>query len=266
MAPMSGAGGFPEEVFERLAELERGHYWFENRNRLIVWALRRYFPQAKTLAEVGCGTGFVLQAIHHALPHLELTATDVMPAGLAIAARRVPAATLLPLDARQPLPGQFDVVAALDVLEHVPEDEQAIAQLFAATRPGGGAIVTVPQHQRLWSRRDELSGHVRRYGRHQLIARLQRAGFDVIRTTSFVTLLLPLMALSRWRERRRADEYDPFLELRVPRGLNAVLTSVLAIEAGAIRAGLSWPAGGSLLAIAARRPDREPLGLTEIRE
>ena len=52
--------GFKPEYFARLAAIEPGHFWFRARNELIQWALRNYFPDAKSFFEVGCGTGFVL--------------------------------------------------------------------------------------------------------------------------------------------------------------------------------------------------------------
>lgn len=245
-------GGFPEDGFGRLAAVESGHYWFESRNRLLVWALRRYFPDAATFLEIGCGTGFVLQAVHAAFPRLQLTASDFLEEGLAIARARVPSASIIHLDAREHLPGRFDVVGAFDVLEHISDDTLVLDRLHAALNPGGGLLVTVPQHRWLWSRADDVAHHVRRYRRRELLARVRHAGFDVLRITSFVSLLLPVMAMSRWLDRRRSGEFDNG-EFDVSPLTNQVLGNVLTIERHAIRMGLSWPAGGSLL-IVARKP------------
>jgi hypothetical protein len=94
---------------------------------------------------------------------------------------------------------------------------------------------------------------VRRYRRQELLAALQNAGFDIVRSTSFVSLLLPAMAASRWLDRRRATPYDPWLELTLPRGLNRACAAALAVERLAIAGGVNWPMGGSLLAVARRR-------------
>jgi len=246
-------GGFPADAFVRLAAMEAGNYWFESRNRLIVWAMQRYFPQSATLIEVGCGTGFVLQGLHAALPSLRLTATDAAAEGLAIARTRVPAASLHQQDARElDARGEYDIAAAFDVLEHIPEDVDVLVRLRNAVRPGGGVLITVPQHPWLWSRADEIGHHVRRYRRRELIDRLSTAGLELLRVTSFVSLLLPVLAVSRWRDRHATGPYDE-REFLVPDIVNRALTSTLTVERALIRAGISWPAGGSLLAVA-RRP------------
>lgn len=244
---------FPSESFERLAAIEPGHFWFESRNALIAWAMRAYFPRARTLLEVGCGTGFVLQGLRRAFPHLAITASDALPGGLETARQRVPDAEIRQQDARAVEDvARFDVACAFDVIEHVVEDDVVLRRLHAAVVPGGGLIVTVPQHQWLWSDADEYAHHVRRYSRRQLQDRIETAGFEVIRTTSFVSLLLPLMVMSRLRgQRATAGASSP--ELQPPAAINALLRHVLTLERQVIRLGASWPAGGSLLAIARKR-------------
>jgi SAM-dependent methyltransferase len=242
--------GFDASRFEVLARVERRHFWFVSRSRLIVWALRRHFPGARSLLEIGCGTGNVLAAIARtgALPRL--VGSEAHAAGLAFAARRAPAAELMQMDARRiPFRDEFDVVGAFDVIEHVAEDGEVLREMYAACRPGGGILLTVPQHEWLWSRRDERAGHRRRYRRAALLARLAAAGFVRPWATSFVTLLLPLMALSRLRQKssRGLEESG---ELEPGRLANGLLGAAMALERGLIAAGLPLPAGGSLLALA----------------
>jgi hypothetical protein len=83
-----------------------------------------------------------------------------------------------------------------------------------------------------------------------LVSRVENAGFQVRMVTSFVTLLLPLMALSRVSGRlKRQDlaEFDPWAEFRIPRFVNATFETLASAERYAIARGLSLPAGGSLL-------------------
>jgi len=238
--------GFDPARFEALAAVEREHFWFTSRARLIVWALRRHFPRARSLLEVGCGTGNVLACVTEIASLSRVVGAEALAEGLAFAARRAPGAELLQTDARRlPFRGEFDVVAAFDVIEHIEEDERVLAEMHAACRPGGGIMLTVPQHTWLWSRRDEFAGHRRRYARAELLRKLAAAGFVRPWATSFMALLLPLLALSR---RRRT--FKPSGELELGPAANRLLGAVMALERGLITAGVSFPAGGSLLAVA----------------
>src|SRR5439155_11421755 len=130
--------GFEVDYFRQLAELEPGNFWFRSRNQLIVWALKRYFPQAESLLEIGRGTGFVLSGIKQALPGLSLTGSEVFSAGLTFAAQRLPGVELFQMDARRiPFTEEFDVIGAFDVLEHVKEDSEVLSQMYQATRKRG---------------------------------------------------------------------------------------------------------------------------------
>jgi SAM-dependent methyltransferase len=239
--------GFEAEFFPRLFELEAKSFWFRSRNRLLIWALQKYFPQAQNFFEIGCGTGYVLSGIQTALPDLSLSGSEIYSAALPLAAARLPAVALFQMDARRiPFKAEFDVVGAFDVLEHVNEDEEVLAQMFQATRRGGGIMLTVPHHPFLWSQADEAAHHVRRYTTRDLVGKVTRAGFEIIRVTSFVSLLLPPMLLSRWRQRQHSD---PMSEFEISAAVNAVFERTLTVERAMIRAGLSLPGGGSLLLV-----------------
>jgi SAM-dependent methyltransferase len=249
-----GASGYDPAHFAELARLEAGNFWFRARNRLIAWAIGRYFGGARNLFEVGCGTGFVLAGIAAAFPAMKLAASEAASAGLAFAATRTPAAALMQMDARRiPFRDEFDVIAALDVIEHIEDDRAVLAELRAAAAPGGGVLLTVPQHPFLWSEYDVRAGHVRRYRARELRDKLVEAGLEIVRMTSFVTVLLPLMVASRLAQRRPRLDYDPLAELRLAPWLNWPLEQALAIERLMVRSGVSFPAGGSLLVVA-RRP------------
>jgi SAM-dependent methyltransferase len=243
------SAGFPDEAFEHLSALETGNFWFESRNRLLVWALRRYFPGLESLLEVGCGTGFVLKAIHEAFPEARLVGTDLSAEALTFARRRVDA-ELTQLDATQvTFSEEFDVVCAFDVLEHIDDDLAALEALATAARSGGGVVVTVPQHMWLWSAADVYGEHRRRYARREIERKVRLAGLTIMRSTSWVTTLLPAMTLSRLRD-RNASEFDPTRELRLPASINRVFRAALDAECIAIERGLNLPVGGSRVVVA----------------
>ncbi len=93
---------------------------------------------------------------------------------------------------------------------------------------------------------------MRRYKTRELKEKAERAGFSVIRLTSFVSLLLPLLILSRFKQRFTGEEVDPSTEFNISSLINTTLEKILNGERTMIRAGLSFPAGGSLLLVARR--------------
>jgi SAM-dependent methyltransferase len=250
--------GFHADYFAELAALEPSSFWFGARNELILWALATYFPAARRIMEIGSGTGYVLSGIRRAFPAAELHGSEIFAAGLGFAAERVPSATLYQMDARHiPFRGHFDVIGAFDVLEHIEDDVAVLEEIARALRPGGGFIASVPQHPALWSPQDDHAFHVRRYTSRELRRKAEAAGFEVLRMTSFVSLLLPMLFLSRARmpEDRPGGEVDAMGDLRQPRAVNVMLGAVMMLERRLIKAGLSFPAGGSLLLVC-RTPAR----------
>lgn len=255
LAPALAAGGagFRPEVFEQLAGLEARNFWFRARNRLILWALKKHFPDMRRYLEIGCGTGYVLRGVAQAYPAADLVGSEVFSAGLPYAASRVGRAELLQMDARAiPYVDEFDLIGAFDVIEHIAEDEAVLAAMRHALRPGGGVAITVPQHTWLWSRADDHACHVRRYKVGEMREKLIRAGFSIVLDTSFVSLLLPAMLMSRLSKRGPVVEEDSMAELDLPRWLNSTFEAVMNVEHRLILAGVRFPLGGSRLVIATK--------------
>ncbi len=248
-----GDKGFDTDGFERLVGVEAENWWFRSRNRLINWALGHYFSEAKNFFEIGCGTGFVLSGIKNDFPVLSVSGSELFLEGLTYARDRLPDVPLFQMDARRiPFEDEFDVIGAFDVLEHVREDENVLFQMARATKKGGGIILTVPQHRFLWSDIDDFSYHKRRYTRKELAEKVKRAGFKIIHATSFVSFLLPLMLVARFKQRRSKGDFDPLAEFKMSHFLNSALEKVMGAERAAIRMGFSFPIGGSLLLVAER--------------
>jgi hypothetical protein len=117
-------------------------------------------------------------------------------------------------------------------------------------RHGGGIVITVPQHPWLWSQQDEYACHVRRYRIAELREKVSKAGFTVIFETSFVSLLLPAMLVSRLSQLKSPSNDDQMSELHLPSFINRVFEGVMNIERQLIRLGVRFPVGGSRLLIA----------------
>lgn len=243
--------GFDPACFSELAEAEAASFWFKARNQLILWALEKYAPQTRSFLEIGCGTGFVLSAVSDRFPDWEIYGTELFAEGLSYAAERLPTANLIELDAKNiPFEQQFDAIGTFDVLEHIDDDRLVLEQIFKALAPGGTLFITVPQHAILWSPSDDVAHHFRRYERADLVSKVRKAGFSVIRTTSFVSTLMPLMLASRLWQRYVTRRGSIMSELQIKGFVGAVLECVLTVELFFIKRGWTWPAGGTLFLVA----------------
>jgi SAM-dependent methyltransferase len=246
--------GYDASYFRVLASLEAGNFWFRARRRVLLRLLARHARQTRDYLEVGCGTGFMLEAVAERFADWRIGGSEILVAGLPFAAARVPRAELFQMDAcRMPFRDAYDAIGAYDVLEHIHDDTAALAGIHAALRPGGTAVLSVPQHPALWSAQDDAAHHVRRYARGELEHKLRDAGFGIVWSGSFLVLLLPLMLASRLRP-KRAPSHDPFAELRVAPSLDRLLSAAMRIEEILLAAGMRSPVGGSRIVVARKEP------------
>jgi SAM-dependent methyltransferase len=185
------------ETYQAEAELERGHWWFRGRRRLLARLLPRLgLPARARVLDVGCGTG----ANGPVLAAADRFAVGVDASGLALALgqRTGHAARLRADGAALPIAdASFDLVCALDVLEHLDDDAAAVGELRRVLRPDGALLVFVPALRLLWGLQDELAHHRRRYAPRQLRALIAGAGLRVERLTFFNTLLFPPILAAR---------------------------------------------------------------------
>jgi SAM-dependent methyltransferase len=174
------------------------------------------------------------------------------PSGLAYARKRLPSGVeFVQMDARNiPAVAVFDLIGAFDVIEHIADDEAVLRGMRAAAQAGGGVIVAVPQHPWLWSRADDIAYHQRRYRRGELETKLRRNGFEILFSSSFTALLLPLMAASRLMDRGSQQDDGIGREFTLNPRLNSLFTAVLRGEIRMTLAGVNWPAGGSRVVVA----------------
>jgi len=238
-------------AYRSLRVLQDRHWWFVGRRRIVARLIARFAPlpaNARVL-EAGCGYGGNLAMLR------ELGEVDAFEynddarahaAGLLgrpVAYGRLPDSIGFDDD-------RFDLIAMLDVLEHIDDDVAALRTLRERLAPGGTLLLTVPALPWLWSDHDVLHQHKRRYTRALLAERLHAAGFEIAGIGFFNTLLFPLALAQRLIARLvgggGSDHAVP------PEPLNALLAGIFSLEAGLLgRSG--FPIGLSLFAVARRR-------------
>lgn len=236
-----------------MAATEGVHWWFVGRRAVIDALLDGIsLPDAGAILEAGCGTGGNLTTLARRgriaafEPHLD---------ALAFARTRHPDVEIRQGSLPAELPydvASFDLVAALDVLEHVEDDAGSADALVDLVRPGGWLVVTVPAHQALWGSHDRRLHHRRRYGRRQLLELFARPDVELVRVTPFNTFLSPMAMVYRAAERSLGLDLGN-QERIPPRLVNTTLGAVFAAESFLLRHRIPIPFGLSYAAIYRRR-------------
>jgi 2-polyprenyl-3-methyl-5-hydroxy-6-metoxy-1,4-benzoquinol methylase len=234
-------------VYDRMAELDELHWWYRARRDVLRELIRRRIrlPDGARILEVGCGTGHNLAML---AGFGRVDAIEVDSAARAIASARLGHAVMdAPLPALTGVPlRSYDLIAMLDVLEHIDEDRAALAALAERLRPGGRILLTVPAHPWMWSAHDEVNHHKRRYTRRTLKSAVEGAGLRVEMLSWFNSLLFPLAAAARLAGRVTGkDDSDDKLP---PAPVNRLFEAVFGLERYAIGR-VPFPPGVSIAAI-----------------
>jgi len=194
-------------VYDRMAAHDSTHWWYRARRDILHDYLARYgdLPAGARILEIGCGTG-------HNLPMLAafgaVEAIEIDPAARGIAAERLGRPV-----GDAPLPdlpgverGAYDLVAVLDVVEHIADDVAALKAMASLLKPGGKVLIAVPAHQWMWSAHDVVNHHHRRYSKRTLRTAIEGAGMRAERLRWFNSLLFPLAAAARIAGRLRGKD------------------------------------------------------------
>ena len=208
--------------------------------RLAVRTLTAFLPTGSAtpvVLDVGCSSGFVLDEVRAALPGAAPIGADYILPPLEKLAARMPGLPLLQFDLRRcPLPDAcVDAVTALNVLEHIDDDQQALLEIARILRPGGVAHVEVPAGPGCYDVYDEQLMHHRRYRLGELLAKARAAGLEVLRGTHLGCLVYPAFWLVKQRGRRllslSAEEKKALVAKQIRgTGDSAVLGAVLRFE------------------------------------
>jgi len=233
-----------EEEYERMFVLEDFYWWFKGRREIVLSAMKEI--EAKNILDVGCGTGGNLTLFNGFVVGL-----DISPQALEMARKRKPDAVLCRGEAEN-LPFKdesFDLVLALDLLEHLPDDIKGLSEMYRVLKVGGNALITVPAYKFLWSEHDEALHHFRRYSKGELKGKMEKVGFQIKFLSHAIVLPFFPIALFRLLQRftRRANRKPKTSLIILPGILNEILYRILLGEAKLIERGISFPFGVSII-------------------
>ena len=236
-------------AYREMAELDERHWWYRARRDVLAELIRRAVdpPAGARILEIGCGTGHNLQMLTRfgAVDAIELDEES-----RAIAEKRLGRAIM-----NAPLPElagigdrAYDLIAALDVIEHLDDDAAALEAIAGKLKRGGKFIMTVPAHRWMWSAHDVVNHHKRRYSKAALKRLVEASPLKLDRIGYFNSLLFPLAVAERLASKGRGKDGA---EVKLPSPpLNSALEAVFRVERHLVGR-LPLPPGLSLFAVAA---------------
>jgi SAM-dependent methyltransferase len=192
-------------------ELEELHEESSRTHFIDVWTRRAMLarigrlPATPTVIDVGCSTGYLLEDLRRVLPAARLIGVDLVAQGLRKAHMNVPDAELLQADVcNLPLEdASVDAVLSANLLEHVPDDVQALAEVARIMRPGSRAVMVVPTGPGNYDYYDRFLGHERRYARGEMARKAELASLAVVEDIHLGAPLYPAFWAVKQRNRRR---------------------------------------------------------------
>jgi SAM-dependent methyltransferase len=239
------------KVFDQMAQLDSRHWWFTARRRILDGVIERVVrpPKEARILELGAGTGHNLAMLSR-FGTVEASELDPIARELAsdrlgrpVVEAALPDLSMFPADS-------YDLVALLDVLEHVPDDKGSLAAIHQLLKPGAALLLTVPINPWMWSAHDVAHHHHRRYRKHEIRRLAEDAGYRIDLISPFNSLLFPPIAAVRLAGKLTGkDDSDDAM----PSGpVNAILDTVFGLERELIGR-VPMPFGVSLVAVL-RRP------------
>ena len=239
------------KVFDQMAKLDATHWWFTARRSILDGLIERIVkpPSQARILELGAGTG-------HNLAMLSrfglVEASELDPIARELASERLGKPVLeaaLP-DLSMFPEGAYDLIALLDVLEHVVDDKGSLAAIFTRLKPGAALLLTVPANPWMWSAHDTAHHHHRRYRKREIATLAREAGFEIELLSPFNSLLVPPIAAARLIGRLRGDQSSD--DAMPGATVNKALEAIFGLERGLIGR-VPMPFGVSLVAVL-RRP------------
>jgi len=239
------------KVYDQMADLDSRHWWFTARHRILDGVIERIVrpPKDARILELGAGTGHNLAMLSR-FGSVEASELDAGARELASKRLGRPVVEAALPDLSMFPAGIYDLIALLDVLEHVPDDRGSLVAIKDRLKPGGSLLLTVPINPWMWSAHDVAHHHHRRYRKRDIEAMAKEAGYEIELISPFNSLLFPPIAAVRLLGKLTGkDDSDDAMP---PGPVNAALDAIFGLERSLIGR-VPMPFGVSLLAVL-RRP------------
>lgn len=236
------------EMYRIFFKIQQKHWWFVTKRSIVLRCIDKFLdlkPSSKIL-DIGCGSGLMLNVLQQAGV---TSGMDMSDEAIGFSreifdgdVRKGHLPTQIPFDKNS-----FDLITALDVVEHVDEDVASLREIRARLASGGKAIITVPAYMFLWSKFDEINEHKRRYTLKELEQKLLEAGFTIEKISYYNTLLFPAVFLVRMMNNLLNRDGSSDVDLP-SRPMNSLLKAIFGIEKYLLEM-VNFPFGVSVLAV-----------------
>jgi SAM-dependent methyltransferase len=239
--------------YAEMYKLESFYWWFVARRRLLdswVSVIASEFERPVIL-DVGCGTGINFSVLGK---YGDTFSSDASEDALRFSkSRGIEGLVRSEVESLPFGSSVFDIVTALDMLEHVDDDLAALDELLRITKERGVLVITVPAYGFLWSEHDEALHHRRRYAASELRNKLTNAGFEVERITYYITFLFfPILFMRFVQSITKTSIHAKTSHVILPKWLNALLIGILGFERFLLK-WINFPFGVSIVCLARKR-------------
>lgn len=237
------------DLYRDLYLTEETHWWHKAKNSYVNLLISLYIIKRNlSILDVGCGTGKNMENMGK---WGVVCGVDVSDEAISFCKRRN--LTKVKKGGAEKIPfvkESFDMVCALDVLEHV-DDRSSMKEIYRVLKNNGHVIITVPAFRFLWSKWDEALHHKRRYTKEQLAKILTAEGFVIKKNTYIHSFLIIPVIIVRYIKQLNQKPYSS--DFQMNNGFtNTFLSFISKLEQWWIKR-YDMPFGTSVLCIAQKK-------------
>lgn len=241
---------------KQMEKFEKTFWWHIGKKALVKDVMQRYFPQgASKILEIGSGAGEITKLLQD---YGEVYANDISSEAINFCREKGIKNTLegdineLDLTAFRE---SFDIVLALDVLEHIQEDTETMGKVMGLLKPGGKFFVNVPAYKFLWSAHDEALYHKRRYAAYEIRTKLREQNFEIVKQSYFVFFVFPGIAFFKVLSNFIGnDAYPQTSYILLPKRINNLFVKLLQLESKLLEH-INLPFGTTITLVAKKPTD-----------